>query len=219
MPGEIAFTYEFCPRPQRLIEQGLLTVGYGTRIDGDVWLCHPKRDGKVNPVVIGKNCVIRSGTVIYSGVQIGDNVSTGHHVVIRENCRIGDGSSIGTGVKVEMDTLIGRHVSIESQSHITGCMVIEDYVFVGGCVMTTNDKRMTYSRAGHGQELKGPTLKFGCRIGSGAILLPGVTVGRHSVVNVGEIVRADVPDETLYFSRRGENIYRKIKPDQLKERD
>lgn len=131
--------------------------------------------------------------MIYSGVEIGDKTQTGHHVIIRENCKVGSSSSIGTGVKCEMDTIIGNNVSVETQSHITAKMIIEDYVFIGGFVGTTNDNRMLWRREGHGQHLKGPTLKFGCRIGSGAILLPGVTIGREAMIGAGAVITKDVP--------------------------
>lgn len=182
---------------QELIDLGLVKVGEGTIVEANVELCHPTKSGEQKPVIIGRNCHIRSGTIIYSGVELGDNCQTGHHVVIRENTRIGHHSIIGTGVKVEMDTTIGNYVLIETQSHITGKMIIEDYVFVGGFVGTTNDKRMLWQREGASQFLRGPTLEWGCRIGSGAILLPGVTIGREAIVGAGAVVTKDIPEKKV----------------------
>ena len=48
------------------------------------------------PPVIGKNYTIRSNSIIYNDVVIGDNFRTGHNVVIRENTNIGDDVLIGT---------------------------------------------------------------------------------------------------------------------------
>lgn len=198
-----------------LMKKGLLVVGEGTKIDGDVWLCHDTKNGTDQPLRIGRNCVIRSGTVIYRDVEIGDNVNFGHHVVVREGCRIGSYSSIGTGVKVECYTKIGNHVSIETQSHITGWMTIEDYVFIGGFAGSTNDMQMKWQRRGHGQDLKGATVKYGARIGSGAILMPAITIGRHAIINAGEIVRRDVPDNVLFFTRKGREIFKTIKEEKI----
>lgn len=197
---------------EELKEAGLLTVGDNTIIDDDVWLCHSERNGKMLPVKIGDNCIIRSGSVIYSNVNIGNNVNFGHKVIVREGCTIGNFSSIGTGVAIECYTNIGNYVSIETQSHITGWMKIEDYVFVGAMVVSTNDKGMKWKRKGHGENLKGPTLKYGCRIGSGVVLLPGVIVGKHAIVNVAETVRKDIPDATLMFTEQGKIVHKKIKP-------
>ena len=210
--------YQIVRRPniEKLIKEGNLEIGQGTKLDEDIWLCHSTRDGKVEKVAIGKHCTIRSGAVIYSGVKIGDNVNLGHDVTIREFCSIGNNSSIGTGVKVECYTTIGNFVSIETQSHITGWMKIEDYVFIGGAVMSTNDLKMKWKRQGHGQYLKGPTVKHGAQIGSGAVLLPEIVVGKHAIVNAGEIVRKNVPDNHIMFTSKGKTIYKKIKPDPIR---
>jgi acetyltransferase-like isoleucine patch superfamily enzyme len=202
---------------ENLIESGLLEIGEKSVVDEDVRLCYPTKSGPIKPVKIGKNCIIRSGTVIYSDVEIGDNCSFGHHAVVREGCRIGNNTSIGTGVKIECYTIIGSNVSIETQAHITGWMTIEDYVFVGGFVGSTNDQRMRWRRAGHGAELKGATLKRGCRIGSGAILMPAITIGAHAVINAGEVVRKDVPDSCLFFTKKGQEIMREIISDPIVE--
>jgi acetyltransferase-like isoleucine patch superfamily enzyme len=178
----------------KLEETGLVEMKGNCEIDTDVLICYPQADGTQRKVIIGDKCRIRSGTVIYSGVEIGDKTQTGHHVVIRENTKVGSSSSIGTGVKCEMDTIIGNNVSVETQSHITAKMIIEDYVFIGGFVGTTNDNRMLWRREGHGKHLQGPILKFGCRIGSGAILLPGVTIGREAMIGAGAVITKDVPD-------------------------
>lgn len=179
------------------IRDGLLRLGEGSFIEGNVEICHSTRSGEQKTVVIGHHCHVRSGTVIYSGVQCGDYCQIGHHAVIRENTRIGHHTIIGTSVKIEMNAYIGNNVLIETQAHVTGHMTIEDYVFVGPACVTTNDQRMLWRRAGAGQFLQGPTLKWGCRIGGGSVLLPGVVVGREAIVAAGSVVARDVPDRTL----------------------
>ena len=49
------------------------------------------------PPVIGKNPLLRSNTVIYNDVTIGDNLRTGHNVLIREKTTIGDDVLAGRG--------------------------------------------------------------------------------------------------------------------------
>ena len=184
---------------QELMEQGLLVVGEGTTIEDGVELCHPTRSGEQLPVVIGKDCYIRSGTVIYSGVHFGDGSQTGHHVMIRENTRIGSRSVVGTGAVVEFGTTVGDHVMIETNTYVTANMVVEDYVFLGPCVVTTNDKRMLWRRDGANQFLQGPTIRRGCRVGGGSILLPGITLGQNAMVGAGSVVTKDVPAGKLVF--------------------
>jgi len=55
----------------------------------------------------------------------------------------------------------------------------------------TNDPTAGRRRAG--QELRGATLRRACRIGAGAVLLPGVEVGEEAFVAAGAVVTADVP--------------------------
>ena len=85
------------------------------------------------PPVIGKNHTIRSNSIIYNDVVIGDNFRTGHNVVIRENTNIGDDVLIGTNTVIEGDVIIGNDVSIQSNVYIPTNSVIEDNVFIGPC--------------------------------------------------------------------------------------
>jgi acetyltransferase-like isoleucine patch superfamily enzyme len=68
----------------KLVRARLVILGAGVTIEPGVELCHATRAGERRPVVIGDGCWIRSGTVIYSGVRLGDRTQTGHHVMVRE---------------------------------------------------------------------------------------------------------------------------------------
>jgi acetyltransferase-like isoleucine patch superfamily enzyme len=144
-------------------------------------------------LVVGDNAVIRSHSVIYRDVVIGNNLRTGHGVLIRERTRIGDNVLVGTKTVIDGHTSIGSHVSIQSRAYIPTNTVIEDYVFIGPCAVLTNDKypvRKDY-------ELCGPTLLRGASIGANAVILPGVTIGKGAMVAAGACVTRDVPDWTL----------------------
>ncbi|NLK93314.1 MAG: acyltransferase [Bacteroidales bacterium] len=41
------------------------------------------------------------------------------------------------------------------------------------------------------------TLKDDCWIGTGAIIYPGVTIGKYAIVSAGAVVTKDVPDYTI----------------------
>ncbi|MEA1908158.1 MAG: acyltransferase [Euryarchaeota archaeon] len=144
-------------------------------------------------LVIGADAVIRSHSVIYRDVSIGNNLRTGHGVLIREGTTIGDNVLIGTGTVIDGHTSIGSHISIQSRVYIPTNTVIGDYVFVGPCAVLTNDKypvRTDY-------ELRGPTLSRGASIGANAIILPDVKVGAGAMVAAGACVTRDVPDWKL----------------------
>lgn len=181
----------------RCVAAGWLALGTGAMVEAGVDVCHPTRSGERRPVVVGPGCLVRSGTVLYSGVRLGAGTQTGHHVVVREDTEVGEESVIGTAATVEERIRIGDHVLVETQAHLSGLTVVEDYAFVGpGCV-TTNDLRMLHRRAGARQHLVGPVLSWGCRLGARAVVLPGVTVGREALVAAGAVVIRDVPDRTV----------------------
>ena len=91
------------------------------------------------PPVIGRNHTIRSNSIIYNDVVIGDNFRTGHNVVIRENTNIGDDVLIGTNTVIEGDVIIGNDVSIQSNVYIPTNSVIEDNVLIGACSLVNKD--------------------------------------------------------------------------------
>ena len=161
------------------------------------------------PPVIGKNYTIRSNSIIYNDVVIGDNFRTGHNVVIRENTNIGDDVLIGTNTVIEGDVIIGNDVSIQSNVYIPTNSVIEDNVFIGPCACFTNDKypvRINY-------ELQGPKVRRGASIGGNTTFLSNVEVGEGSIVAAGAIVIHSVPP---FYLAIGTPARIKPLPDHLK---
>src|SRR5207244_9203348 len=76
-------------------------------------------------------------------------------------------------------------------------LVLEDGVFVGPDVTFANDPR---PRSGRHLDRNARTLvREGASLGAGAILLPGVTVGRFAMVGAGSLVTRDVPDFALAY--------------------
>jgi acetyltransferase-like isoleucine patch superfamily enzyme len=74
---------------------------------------------------------------------------------------------------------------------MTAGSVVEDDVFVGPGVTTTNDHTM--ARLAPGTPLQGCTLRRACRVGGGAVLVPGVEIGEEAFVAAGAVVTNDVP--------------------------
>lgn len=161
------------------------------------------------PPVIGRNHTIRSNSIIYNDVVIGDNFRTGHNVVIRENTNIGDDVLIGTNTVIEGDVIIGNDVSIQSNVYIPTNSVIEDNVFIGPCACFINDKypvRINY-------ELQGPKIRRGASIGGNTTFLSNVEIGEGSIVAAGAIVIHSVPP---FYLAIGTPARIKPLPDHLK---
>lgn len=159
--------------------------------------------------IIGKNHVIRSNSIIYDDVVIGDNFRTGHNVVIRENTNIGDDVLIGTNTVIEGDCIIGNDVSIQSNVYIPTNTVIEDNVFIGPCACFTNDKYPV--RVDYG--LQGPKLRRGCSIGGNTTFLSNIEVGEGAMVAAGAVVTRSVPP---YYLAIGTPARIKPLPDKFK---
>lgn len=140
---------------------------------------------------IGDRSVIRSHTVIYAGNVIGRNFQTGNKVNIRELNEIGDDVSIGTLSVVEHHVKIANHVRIHTQAFVPEFSVLEEGCWLGPNVVLTNAKYPL--SPGVKDQLAGPVIKRGAKIGANATILPGVTIGEDALVGAGSVVVRDVP--------------------------
>lgn len=146
---------------------------------------------------LGDGVLIRTHAVLYRGSKLGDEVKVGHGALLREGMEIGDRTAIGNHVSSEGYTKIGADCVIHAGSHLTAFMEIGDKVFFGPGVITMNDPKAAHFRPHLEREIKGPTIRFGARIGAGAKIGPGVTIGENAVIGFGAVVTKDVgPRET-----------------------
>lgn len=146
------------------------------------------------PTLLGEKCIVRSGSTIYSNVNVSDNVSFGHNALVRENVQIGAGTKIGTNAVFDGSTSIGSRVSVQTGVYVCTYSTIEDGVFLGPCCVFTNDRFVTQKP----YKLIGPTVKKGASIGANALLFPGVVVGEGAVVGSQAMVNVDVPPRTIF---------------------
>jgi acetyltransferase-like isoleucine patch superfamily enzyme len=141
---------------------------------------------------IGAGAVVRSHTVIYAGNRIGRNFQTGHGVLIREENEIGDDVSVGSGSVVEHHVRIGHRVRLHSHVFVPEFSVLEEGCWLGPNVVLTNAKYPRSIRVK--EQLVGPHIEQGAKIGANATLLPGVRIRRHALVGAGAVVTRDVPE-------------------------
>jgi UDP-2-acetamido-3-amino-2,3-dideoxy-glucuronate N-acetyltransferase len=142
------------------------------------------------PAVLGEGVTVGAGAVVVAGARIGDGCVVADQAHVRERTEIGAESVVGRGASVENDVRIGARVKLQTGAYVTAWSVVEDDVFVAPGVVLTNDPTAGRRR---GEELRGATLRRGCRIGGGAVLLPGVEVGEEAFVGAGAVVTRDVP--------------------------
>jgi len=136
--------------------------------------------------------------------RIAPDVRLGRDVTIYDfvnlyGCSIGDESRIGAFVEIQKNAVVGARCKISTHSFICEGVIIEDEVFIGHGVMFINDR---YPRAtANGQLQTGAEwqvistlVKRGASVGSGAVIMCGVTIGEKALVGAGAVVTHDVPD-------------------------
>ncbi|MEV5967935.1 DapH/DapD/GlmU-related protein [Kribbella sp. NPDC051952] len=148
---------------------------------------------------IGEGSVVRSGAVIYAAVDIGAEVLVGHHTLLRSAVKVGANSQLGHNLTVERATWIGREVRCSPGSHITSSTRVEDRVFLGAGVRTINDKTLTWRHPYRTPELLPPRFEEGARVGTGCVVLGGVTVGRDALVGASSLVTRDIPPGVVAY--------------------
>ena len=142
-------------------------------------------------------------------MPISANVVLGHGVKIFQpdlvnlyGCTVGDETKVGAFVEVQKNAIIGSRCKISSHTFICEGVTIEDDVFVGHGVMFINDlypRATTDGRLQTDEDWKVVTtrVKRGASIGSGAVILGGVTVGEGALIGAGAVVTHDVPDHQI----------------------
>jgi UDP-3-O-[3-hydroxymyristoyl] glucosamine N-acyltransferase len=143
------------------------------------------------PLEVGDEAVICCAAIVFAGARIGAGAIVGDQAYVRERTELGEGSVVGRGSAVDNDVTIGARVRIQTDVYLTANSVIEDDVFVGPGVLTTNDSTM--ARHDDDYPVVGCRLRRACRVGGAAVLVPGVEVGEEAFVAAGAVVTKDVP--------------------------
>jgi UDP-2-acetamido-3-amino-2,3-dideoxy-glucuronate N-acetyltransferase len=141
--------------------------------------------------------------MISSDVKLGESVTIPQPDLVNlYGCRIGDRTKIGAFVEVQKGAEIGRNCKISSHTFICEGVTIEDEVFIGHGVMFINDRYPRATMQGQLQteadwKIVPSLVKRGASIGSGAVILCGVTVGERALVGAGAVVTSDVPADSV----------------------
>jgi acetyltransferase-like isoleucine patch superfamily enzyme len=183
-----------------------VTIGDGCRIlDGAVLGRLPLRTRIQNldviteyvPFKMGPGSILGCHSVLYSGVDIGENVAIHDHCVIRENCEIGDDVLMGRNILSQARLQIKARARITDFVELAG--LVEEDVFISPGVMMADDPNAYITRFRQGQTLdyRGPIIRRYAMIGPNATLLPYVEVGEGAQVAAGAVVTKDVAPWTI----------------------
>lgn len=134
---------------------------------------------------------------------VGPGTSIWNQAQVREGAAIGANCVLGLGVYVDFDVRIGNNVKIQNRVSVFHGSTIEDGVFLGPHAVLTNDRNPRAInpdgslKSADDWSVSPIVIKYGASIGAGALVLPGVTVGRFALVGAGAVVSRDVPDFAL----------------------
>lgn len=173
--------------------------------------------GKGGKLRIGDNARIEANTEVRVGddvhAHIGDSftIETGSRLFIQKNWHIGDRVAIATNCAVfSRESPVCGTLQIGPGTHIGDNTIIDvsDYITIGrevaigpNCVIYTHDHDYSeVSKPAWKGQLKTAAISIGdgSWIGANVILLPGVSIGKKSVIAAGAVVTRNVPAHTLW---------------------
>ncbi len=140
-------------------------------------------------------------------LSIADDVELGKDVKIFNfvnlyGCKIDDGTKLGTFVEVQKGATIGKNCKISSHTFICEGVHIGDGCFVGHGVLFINDKHpRSVNPDGSMQndedwELLETFIEDNVSIGSGAVIMGGIRIGKGAMIGAGAVVTKDVEENT-----------------------
>lgn len=128
-------------------------------------------------------------------INIGGNTRIWQFVVILPGAKIGTDTNICAQVFIENDVIIGDRVTIKNGVQLWDGLRVEDDVFIGPNVTFTNDK-LPRSKD-YPDKFPLTTVEKGSSIGAGAVILPGLVIGKKAMVGAGAVVTRNVPHRAI----------------------
>lgn len=118
--------------------------------------------------------------------------SVGKRVTVHSHVWVGDDVELADDMKVQAFVFIPNGVTFERG------------IFLGPRVCFTNDMNPP-----HDEFLRTHVREYAA-IGAGAVILPGVTIGKHSLIGAGSVVTKDVPDYAVVVGNPARVIRTKV---------
>jgi len=136
-------------------------------------------------------------------VGVGTRVWAYAHVM--RGARVGDCCNVGDHAFVESGAVVGNNVTLKNNVCVWAGVTLEDDVFVGPNATFTNDRyprspRMPEAAARYEtleRWLSTTVVEQGVSIGANATIVPGVRIGRYSMIAAAALVTADVAPFSL----------------------
>lgn len=148
---------------------------------------------------------IHATAEVSSEAAIGEGTRIWHQAQVRPGAHIGRECIIGKGVYIDFDVVIGDRCKLQNGVFVYHGATLEEGVFLGPGVMLLNDKNPRAItpdgnlKTDADWQVSPTYIGYGAGIGGGAVILPGVSVGRWAIVGSGAVVTRNVPDYGLVY--------------------
>ncbi len=133
--------------------------------------------------------------LIETGASIGRGTRVWAFAHVLAGATIGKDCNICDHTFVEENVRIGNRVTIKCGVYLWDGISIEDDVFIGPCAVFANDKFPRSKQ--HPAKYLHTIVERGASMGANATILPGLRVGKHSMVGAGAVVTRDVPPHAI----------------------
>ena len=136
--------------------------------------------------------------------RIGSRTKIWAFTHVLEGSQIGSDCNICEQVFIESGAIIGDRVTIKNGVQLWNGIEVENDVFIGPNVTFTNDKYPASLNKNF--NLMPTIIRQGASIGANVTVLPGITIGRNSVIGAGAVVTKDVPDDDTVIGNPAKSI-------------
>jgi len=161
----------FLGKGTRISHKHMITLGSVVTIENNVVIDGLTKGG----IVIGNNTTLKSGVIVDSGLlsNIGESLFIGNNVGISQGCFL----QVSADLNISDNVIIGPYVKIYTENH--------------------NHANLKEFINTQGVSRKSVYIDKGVWIGSGSIILPGITLGKGCIVGAGSVVTKDVNPYTI----------------------
>lgn len=166
-------------------------TGKGVTFGPNLTLRHADRITLGDGVMLDRDCVLDARGGGETGIVIGDRVIVSSSAAIQ--AKVGH-------IEIGADCNIGSHVDLVAQ----GAIIIADNVSIAGKAMVAGGRYVVELEGENPEAMLRFTsgaIRLGrnARIGMGAIIQDGVTVGENAIVAPGSVVYENVPANTVVW--------------------
>lgn len=160
----------------------------------------------IGPVIISNNAVIMEGAKIKGPCFIGANTMIGNNVILRENVDVGRDCVIGANMEIKNSLIMDK---TKVHSGFIGDSVIGENCRIGADFSTANvrlDRKNVLvivkgKKVNSCLKFLGTMIGENTKIGIKVSTMPGIAIGRYSIIGPSTVVLNNVAENSKYYTK------------------